>query len=73
MNLTPAALNTLAECISRNEYVTVEFNGVIESEVWCNGCMEHSAITFAMKGMSEKGTYDLGELTWCSIHDRNNE
>lgn len=70
MNLTPDALTQFAVCISRGEYITIEFGDTLETEVWCNGCLEHSAIRYALKGMSERGTYDLGELTWCTIHDR---
>ena len=73
MKLSPEALNTLAECISRDEYVTVETNGILETEIWCNGCMDHSAVTVALKGLSDKGTYDLGTLVYCSLHDRGEE
>lgn len=69
MKLSTEAVNVLAECFSRSEHVTVDFNGVLETEVWCNVCMEFTQVRFAMKGISEKGVYDLGSVTACPGHE----
>lgn len=70
MKLSPEAVDTLAHCFSRSEHVTVEFNGVLETEVWCDTCMEYSQVKFAMKGISDKGVYDLGTVTVCTEHEK---
>lgn len=66
MKLSAEAVNTLAECFSRSEHVTIEFNGVHETEIWCNKCLEFAQVKFAMKGISDKGVYDLGTVTACT-------
>ena len=69
MQLSEQALTVMAECISRNEHVTVETNGVAEENVWCEECQAHNAVTFLLRGITDQGVYDCGTVTACPIHD----
>lgn len=65
MKLTTAAINTLAQCISRGELLDVDLGDPTNTHLWCDTCQDLTAVTMPMQGISENGVYDLGEVRLC--------
>lgn len=66
MELDGEAIRVMAECISRNEHLTVETLPVTECGLKCDTCGVLAVAVWPLRGISSSAVYDLGTVSVCT-------